>query len=96
MGHKGQIYERKGRERDPRRANSTTEGIYYQDWFINPHDTRDSIYERALFPTAFPFRRSPGTANGVVGTIDAVVDIDMHTYCSSNERISLLESIRLS
>ena len=67
-------------ERDPETGEfKPTEGIYYKDWFINPRDTRDSIYERVI-SNRFFVQAQPWDRNGVVGTIDAGIGIDMHTY----------------
>ena len=67
-------------ERDPETGEfKPTEGIYYKDWFINPRDTRDSIYERVI-SNRFFIQAQPWDRNGVVGTIDAGIGIDMHTY----------------
>ena len=52
---------------------------YYQNWYINPDQTRDSIYERVI-SNRFFVQAQPWDRNGVVGTIDAGIGIDMHTY----------------
>lgn len=52
---------------------------YYQNWFINPVQTRDSIYERVISNRVF-IQAQPWDRNGVVGTIDAGVGLDLHTY----------------
>ena len=56
-----------------------TTGTYYDNWYINPVETRDSICERIitnrLYVQAQPWKR-----DGVLGTLDAGVGMDMHTY----------------
>ena len=52
---------------------------YYEHWFINPRETNDSIYERVI-SNRFFVEAQPWDRNGVVGTIDAGVGIDLHTY----------------
>lgn len=56
-----------------------TTGVYYDNWYINPHETRDSISERVLSNRVF-VQAQPWDRNGVVGTIDAGVGLDLHTY----------------
>ena len=52
---------------------------YYKDWFYNPEKTRDSTYERIITNRLF-VQAQPWDRNGVVGTIDGGVGIDVHTY----------------
>ena len=52
---------------------------YYKDWFYNPEKTRDSTYERIITNRIF-VQAQPWDRNGVVGTIDGGVGIDVHTY----------------
>lgn len=69
-------------ERDHRDENGefvSAEHNYYDDWFINPQQTRDSLYERVI-SNRFFVQAQPWDRNGVVGTIDAGLGIDMHTY----------------
>ena len=69
-------------ERDHRDENGnfvSEEHSYYQNWFINPVETRDSIYERVISNRVF-VQAQPWDRNGVVGTIDAGVGLDLHTY----------------
>ena len=78
-----------GPERSPTRTSATTatrtaqfvsaEHNYYEHWFINPVETRDSIYERVISNRVF-VQAQPWDRNGVVGTIDAGVGLDLHTY----------------
>ena len=53
--------------------------VYYKDWFINPELTRDSLYERVI-SNRFFVQAQPWDRNGVIGTIDGGVGIDLHTY----------------
>ena len=69
-------------ERDHRDENGnfvSEEHNYYENWFINPVETRDSIYERVISNRVF-IQAQPWDRNGVVGTIDAGVGLDLHTY----------------
>ena len=52
---------------------------YYDDWFINPTTTRDSISERLISNKLF-VQAQPWDRNGVVGTIDGGIGFDIHTY----------------
>ena len=52
---------------------------YYDDWFINPAQSRDSLYERVI-SNRFFVQAQPWDRNGAVGTIDAGVGIDLHAY----------------
>lgn len=52
---------------------------YYKNWFINPLETRDSTYERVISNRLF-VQAQPWDRNGVVGTIDGGIGIDVHTY----------------
>ncbi|MDE5579279.1 MAG: putative porin [Alistipes sp.] len=52
---------------------------YYDHWYINPGRTRDSLYERVISNRLF-IQAQPWDRNGVVGTIDAGVGLDLHTY----------------
>ncbi len=58
---------------------SPTTHEYYTDWFISPETTRDSISERLLSNRLF-IQAQPWDRNGVVGTIDGGVGLDLHTY----------------
>ncbi|MDE7123673.1 MAG: putative porin, partial [Alistipes sp.] len=69
-------------ERDHRDENGefvAVERNYYADWFINPLETRDSLYERVISNRLF-VQAQPWDRNGVVGTIDGGVGLDLHTY----------------
>ena len=52
---------------------------YYDDWFINPDVTRDSISERLISNKIF-VQVQPWDRYGVVSTIDGGVGFDIHTY----------------
>lgn len=69
-------------ERDHRGEDGefvAAEHNYYKDWFINPLETRDSLYERVISNRLF-VQAQPWDRNGVVGTIDGGVGLDLHTY----------------
>ncbi len=52
---------------------------YYENWFITPESTRDSISERLLSNKIF-VQVQPWDRNGVVSTIDGGIGVDLHTY----------------
>ena len=54
-------------------------GQYYDDWFINPETTRDSISERLISNKIF-VQVQPWDRYGAVSTIDGGVGFDIHTY----------------
>lgn len=69
-------------ERDHRDENGnfvSAEYNYYDHWYINPVETRDSIYERVISNRVF-VQAQPWDRNGVVGTLDAGIGLDLHTY----------------
>lgn len=73
-------------ERDHRDENGdfvAATGEYYKDWYINPLRSRDSLYERRI-SNRFFVEAQPWDRNGVVGTIDAGVGFDLHTYSQFN------------
>lgn len=71
------IDERAGRDEEGNFVPDTLS--YYRHWYINPSQTRDSIYERRISNRVF-VQAQPWDRNGVVGTIDAGIGIDLHTY----------------
>ena len=52
---------------------------YYENWFITPNTTRDSISERLLSNKIF-VQVQPWDRNGIVSTIDGGIGVDVHTY----------------
>ena len=52
---------------------------YYEDWFITPQNTRDSISERLISNKLF-VQVQPWDRNGVVSTIDGGIGLDLHAY----------------
>ena len=52
---------------------------YYDDWFINPQNTRDSISERLISNKVF-VQVQPWDRDGIVSTIDGGIGLDLHTY----------------
>ena len=57
---------------------------YYNHWYYNPEKTRDSLYERVITNRIF-IQAQPWDRNGVVGTIDGGIGIDVHTYSQSSQ-----------
>ncbi|MCH5334754.1 MAG: putative porin [Alistipes sp.] len=53
--------------------------VYYKNWYISPERTRDSLYERVI-SNRFFVQAQPWDRNGVIGTLDGGVGIDMRTY----------------
>lgn len=69
-------------ERFERNDNGTFKShtdTYYKDWFLSPESTRDSLAERIITNRIFA-QIQPWDRNGVVGTIDGGVGLDLHTY----------------
>ncbi len=52
---------------------------YYENWYINPDRSRDSLYERRLSNRLF-LQAQPWNRNGVVGTLTGGVGLDLHAY----------------
>ena len=52
---------------------------YYDNWYIDPRKSRDSISER-LLSNKFYVQIQPWDRDGVISTIDGGVGIDLHTY----------------
>ena len=52
---------------------------YYDDWFISPEKTRDSISERLISNKLF-VQVQPWDRYGAISTIDGGVGFDIHTY----------------
>ena len=57
----------------------TTDNYYYQDWFISPKTTRDSIRERVVSNKLF-VEAQPWDRNGAVGRLGGGVGVDLHYY----------------
>ncbi|MBR2326064.1 MAG: putative porin [Alistipes sp.] len=53
--------------------------IYYKNWYLNPVESRDSTFERIITNRLF-VQAQPWDRNGVVGTLDGGVGLDLHTY----------------
>ena len=66
-------------DRNPDGEYIRTEHNYYNDWFINPSTTRDSISESILSNRVY-VQVQPWDRYGVVSTIDGGVGVDLHTY----------------
>lgn len=65
--------------RNPNGTYNSHTDVYYKDWFNDPNKTRDSTYERVITNRIF-VQAQPWDRNGVVGTLDGGVGIDVHTY----------------
>ena len=52
---------------------------YYDEWYIDPRKSRDSISER-LLSNKFYVQIQPWDRDGAISTIDGGVGIDLHTY----------------
>lgn len=52
---------------------------YYPNWYIDPVQSRDSLYERVISNRIF-VQAQPWDRDGVIGTLDGGVGIDLHTY----------------
>ncbi len=52
---------------------------YYDNWYIHPTMSRDSTYERVISNRLF-VQAQPWDRNGVVGTLDGGVGMDLYTY----------------
>ncbi len=57
---------------------SVSEG-YYDNWYINPTQTRDSIHERRLTNKLY-VQIQPYDRNGLVGLIDGGIALDLYAY----------------
>ena len=66
-------------EHDGEGGYIATEHSYYDDWFINPTTTRDSISETIISNRVF-VQVQPWDRNGVISTIDGGIGVDLHTY----------------
>lgn len=69
--------ERDHRDEEGNFVSATDE--YYHEWYINPVQSRDSLLERLVSNRIF-VQAQPWDRNGVVGTIDAGVGLDLHIY----------------
>ena len=57
---------------------------YYENWYINPAQSRDSLFEGQLTNRVF-VQLQPWDRNGVVGTIDGGIGVDMLRYYQFTE-----------
>ncbi len=61
-------------------GNYTSETYYYYDnWFIDATNTRDSIMESIVSNRLF-MQAQPWSRNSIVGTLDGGVGVDVYTY----------------
>lgn len=77
--HKDTFTNERGHYNEETGKWESREGSYYDDWFISPETTRDSIAERLLSNKIF-VQAQPWDRDGVVGTIDGGIGLDLHTY----------------
>ena len=56
-----------------------TKGKYYEEWYISPTETRDSIRERVI-SNRFFVEAQPWDRDGAVGRLGGGVGIDMYAY----------------
>ena len=59
------------------------EGQYYENWYISPTISRDSIRERVVSNKVF-VEAQPWDRNGAIGRLGGGVGIDMHYYSQFN------------
>ncbi len=55
------------------------EGVYYDNWYINPLETRDTLSERVVSNRLF-VQAQPWGRDGLLGTLNGGVGFDFHTY----------------
>ncbi len=55
------------------------EGTYYDNWYINPAMSRDTMFEQVISNRLY-VQAQPWNRDGVVGTINGGVGLDLHTY----------------
>ncbi len=55
------------------------EKTYYDNWYINPSATRDTLFEQVISNRLY-LQAQPWNRDGVVGTISGGVGVDHHTY----------------
>ena len=72
------VNERAGRDPETGEFISETKE-YYENWYLDPRQTNDSLYERRI-SNRFFVEAQPWDRNGVIGTLDGGFGIDMHTY----------------
>lgn len=83
-------------ERDHRDENGnfvSAKGEYYDNWYINPVQTRDSIRERRVSNRIF-VQAQPWDRDGVVGTLDGGIGFDMYAYSQLDVRSYLTGKYR--
>ncbi|MFR9597568.1 MAG: putative porin [Rikenellaceae bacterium] len=76
------IYATYTNDRDSRNEDGTWNsavGSYYDNWYINPNTTRDSLSE-SVISNRFFIQAQPWGRYGMLGTLNAGVGIDFHTY----------------
>ncbi len=58
---------------------SSLEKEYYDNWYINPSASRDTLFEQVISNRLY-VQAQPWNRDGVVGTINGGVGVDLHTY----------------
>ncbi len=66
-------------DRDDEGNYVAVEDVYYDNWYINPTATRDTIGER-LLSNRFYVQAQPWNRDGAIGTINGGIGVDLHTY----------------
>ncbi len=52
---------------------------YYDNWYINPSASRDTLFEQKISNRLY-VQAQPWNRDGVVGTINGGIGVDLHTY----------------
>ena len=68
-------------------------GDFYENWYINPTSTNDSIAERLISNRVF-IQMQPWSRDGILGTLDAGVGVDNHHYYNFNPNDYLTGDIK--
>lgn len=72
---------------DTKSGSQFSDGVstvnYYDDWYINPTQSRDSLFESKLSNKLF-VQLQPWNRDGIIGTVDAGVGMDNFQYYNFN------------
>ncbi len=69
--------ERAGKDETGAYTSETKE--YYENWYINPSASRDTLFEQRISNRVY-VQAQPWNRDGVVGTINGGLGVDLHTY----------------
>ncbi|MFI3280772.1 MAG: putative porin [Rikenellaceae bacterium] len=69
--------ERAGKDADGEYYSEVKE--YYDNWYINPSASRDTLFEQVISNRLY-VQAQPWNRDGVVGTINGGIGVDLHTY----------------